>query len=175
VDIRVLVKNFNVHHFLFGKYPLSSVEILSPEANLSSSHKTKTTSFRRWGIAEADGHAISCSKPVSKVILVQWNPRYPSPSRTGLMRYPAIGEVGSKRPSLGGNGGHFAWWGGLICALSLRLCASSPKKARSTYVRFWVRFFGFFPHSLFLSRFFGFFSARGEKNATKTFWKFFGF
>ena len=28
------------------------------------------------------------------------------------------GEVGSKRPSLGGNGGHFAWWGGLICALS---------------------------------------------------------
>jgi hypothetical protein len=34
---------------------LKSVEILSPEANLSSSHKTKTTSFRRWGIAEADG------------------------------------------------------------------------------------------------------------------------
>jgi hypothetical protein len=31
-----------------------------------------------------------------------------------------VGEVGSKRPSLGGNGGHFAWWGGggLICALS---------------------------------------------------------
>jgi hypothetical protein len=28
-----------------------------------------------------------------------------------------VGEVGSKRPSLGGNGGHFAWWGGLICAL----------------------------------------------------------
>jgi hypothetical protein len=26
---------------------------LSPEANLSSSHKTKTTSFRRCGIAEA--------------------------------------------------------------------------------------------------------------------------
>jgi hypothetical protein len=23
-----------------------------------------------------------------------------------------VGEVGSKRPSLGGNGGHFAWWGG---------------------------------------------------------------
>ena len=34
---------------------MKSVEILSPEANLSSSHKTKTTSFRRWGIAEADG------------------------------------------------------------------------------------------------------------------------
>jgi hypothetical protein len=34
---------------------LKSVEILSPEANLSLSHKTKTTSFRRWGIAEADG------------------------------------------------------------------------------------------------------------------------
>jgi hypothetical protein len=33
---------------------LSSVEILSPEANLSSSHKTKTTSFRRCGIAEPD-------------------------------------------------------------------------------------------------------------------------
>jgi hypothetical protein len=32
---------------------LSSVEILIPEANLSSSHKTKTTSFRRYGIAEA--------------------------------------------------------------------------------------------------------------------------
>jgi hypothetical protein len=30
-----------------------------------------------------------------------------------------VGEVGSKRPSLGGNGGHFAWWGGLICALSV--------------------------------------------------------
>jgi hypothetical protein len=33
---------------------LSSVEILSPEANLSSSHTTKTTSFRRCGIAEPD-------------------------------------------------------------------------------------------------------------------------
>jgi hypothetical protein len=33
---------------------LSSVEILSPEANLSSSHKTKTTSFRRCAHAEAD-------------------------------------------------------------------------------------------------------------------------
>jgi hypothetical protein len=33
---------------------LKSVEILSPEANLSSSHKTKTTSFRRCAIAEAD-------------------------------------------------------------------------------------------------------------------------
>jgi hypothetical protein len=28
-----------------------------------------------------------------------------------------VGEVGSKRPSSGGNGGHFAWCGGLICAL----------------------------------------------------------
>jgi hypothetical protein len=42
-------------------------------------------------------HAISCSKPVSNVILVQWNPRYPSPSRTGLMRYPAIADGISKR------------------------------------------------------------------------------
>jgi hypothetical protein len=32
---------------------LSSVEILSPEGNFSSSHTTKTTSFRRCGIAEA--------------------------------------------------------------------------------------------------------------------------
>jgi hypothetical protein len=47
VDIVVIVKN------LFGKNPLNSVEILSPEANLSSSHTTKTTSFRRYGIAEA--------------------------------------------------------------------------------------------------------------------------
>jgi hypothetical protein len=55
VDIVVLVKNFDSSHFLFRKNPLSSVEILSPEANLSSSHKTKkTTSFRRCGIAEAD-------------------------------------------------------------------------------------------------------------------------
>jgi hypothetical protein len=36
-----------------GKNTLSSVEILIPEANLSSSHKTKTTSFHRYGIAEA--------------------------------------------------------------------------------------------------------------------------
>ena len=55
MDIGVLVKKFNSNHFLFGKNPLSSVEILSPEANLSSSQKTKTTSFRRWAIAEADG------------------------------------------------------------------------------------------------------------------------
>jgi hypothetical protein len=53
VDIVVLVKNFYASHFLFRKNPLSSVEILSPEANLSSSHKTETTSFRRCGIAEA--------------------------------------------------------------------------------------------------------------------------
>jgi hypothetical protein len=53
VDIVVLVKNFNFSHFLFRKNPLKSVEILSPEANLSSSHKTKTTSFRRCAIAEA--------------------------------------------------------------------------------------------------------------------------
>jgi hypothetical protein len=33
---------------------LSSVEILIPEANLSSSHTTKTNSFRRWPIAEED-------------------------------------------------------------------------------------------------------------------------
>jgi hypothetical protein len=32
---------------------LSFVEILSPEANFSASHKTKTTSFRRCAIAEA--------------------------------------------------------------------------------------------------------------------------
>ena len=55
VDIVVLVKNFNSSYFLFRKNPLKSVEILSPEANLSSSHRTKTTSFRRWAIAEADG------------------------------------------------------------------------------------------------------------------------
>jgi hypothetical protein len=55
VDIGLLVRKSNANHFLFGKSPLSSVEILSPEANLSSSHKTKTTSFRRWAIAEADG------------------------------------------------------------------------------------------------------------------------
>ena len=54
VDIVVLVKNFNSSYFLFRKNPLKSVEILSPEANLSSSHKTKTTSFRRCAIAEAD-------------------------------------------------------------------------------------------------------------------------
>ena len=54
IDIVVLVKDFNFSHFLFRKNPLSSVEILSPEANLSSSHKTKTTSFRRCGIAEPD-------------------------------------------------------------------------------------------------------------------------
>jgi hypothetical protein len=33
---------------------VGSVEILSPEANLSSSRKTKTTSFRRCDIAEAN-------------------------------------------------------------------------------------------------------------------------
>jgi hypothetical protein len=54
VDIVVLVKNFNSSQFLFQKNPLKSVEILSPEANWSSSHKTKTTSFRHCGIAEAD-------------------------------------------------------------------------------------------------------------------------
>jgi hypothetical protein len=54
VGIVVLVKNFNFHHFLFRKNPLKSVEILSPEANLSASHKTKTTSFRRCALAEAD-------------------------------------------------------------------------------------------------------------------------
>jgi hypothetical protein len=43
-------------HFLFQKNPLESVEILSPEANLSSSHKTKTISFRRCALAEADAH-----------------------------------------------------------------------------------------------------------------------
>ena len=53
MDIVVLVKNFNFSHFLFRKNPLKSVENLSPEANLSSSHKTKTTSFRRCAIAEA--------------------------------------------------------------------------------------------------------------------------
>jgi hypothetical protein len=35
---------------------LSSVEILSPEANLSSSQKTKTTSFLRCASPEADVH-----------------------------------------------------------------------------------------------------------------------
>ena len=55
MDIGLLVRKSNANHFLFGKSPLSSVEILSPEANLSSSHRTKTTSFRRWAIAEADG------------------------------------------------------------------------------------------------------------------------
>jgi hypothetical protein len=35
---------------------LSSVEILSPEANLSSSHTTKATSFPRCALAEADAH-----------------------------------------------------------------------------------------------------------------------
>jgi hypothetical protein len=39
--------------FYFEKNPLSSVEILSPEANLSSSQKIKTTLFRRCAIAEA--------------------------------------------------------------------------------------------------------------------------
>ena len=53
VDIEVLIKKFNANYFLFWKSQLSSVEILSPEANLSSSQKTKTTSFRRYGIAEA--------------------------------------------------------------------------------------------------------------------------
>jgi hypothetical protein len=36
-----------------------------------------------------------------------------------------VGEVGSKRPSLGGNGGHFAWWGGLI---ALRLVGGGARK-----------------------------------------------
>ena len=54
MGIVVLVKNFNFSYFLFRKNPLKSVEILSPEPNLSSSHKTKTILFRRWGIAEAD-------------------------------------------------------------------------------------------------------------------------
>jgi hypothetical protein len=36
------------------KSPLSFVEILIPEANFSSSYKTKTNSFRRWPIAEED-------------------------------------------------------------------------------------------------------------------------
>jgi hypothetical protein len=35
---------------------LSSVDILSPTANLSSSHKTKATLFRRCALAEADVH-----------------------------------------------------------------------------------------------------------------------
>jgi hypothetical protein len=30
-----------------------------------------------------------------------------------------VHEVGSKRPSSGGNGGHVRWWIGLICALLL--------------------------------------------------------
>jgi hypothetical protein len=54
VEIVVLAKNFNSSHFLFRKNPLKSVEVLSPEANLTSSHETKTTSFRRYAIAEAD-------------------------------------------------------------------------------------------------------------------------
>ena len=54
MDIGLIVRKSNANHFLFGKSPLSSVEILSPEANLSSSHKTKTTSFRRCALAEAD-------------------------------------------------------------------------------------------------------------------------
>ena len=54
MDIVVLVKNYNSSHFFFGKNPLKSVEILSPEANLSSSQKTKTTSSRRCAIAEAN-------------------------------------------------------------------------------------------------------------------------
>jgi hypothetical protein len=36
------------------KKQLIFVEILSPEANLNSSHKTNTTSFRRCAIAEAN-------------------------------------------------------------------------------------------------------------------------
>jgi hypothetical protein len=56
VNIVVLVKDFNSSHFLFRKNPLKSVDILIPEANLSSSHKTKTTLFRRCALAEADVH-----------------------------------------------------------------------------------------------------------------------
>jgi hypothetical protein len=56
VDIGILVKNFNFNHFFFPKKTLKSVEILSPEASLSSSHKTKTTSFRRCVLAEAGVH-----------------------------------------------------------------------------------------------------------------------
>jgi hypothetical protein len=41
--------------FYFQNFPLNSVGILSPEANLMSSHPTKTTLFRRWAHAEADG------------------------------------------------------------------------------------------------------------------------
>jgi hypothetical protein len=43
-----------------------------------------------------------------------------------------VGEVGSKRPSLGGNGGHFAWWGGLICALSRVAKAVELEKLNSS-------------------------------------------
>jgi hypothetical protein len=56
VDIVLLVKNFNSSHFFSRKSPLSFVEILSPEANLSSSHTTKTTLFPRCALAEADAH-----------------------------------------------------------------------------------------------------------------------
>jgi hypothetical protein len=41
--------------------------------------------------------AISSSKPVSNVTLVQWSLSRPSPSRTGLMRYPAIVQKHHKR------------------------------------------------------------------------------
>jgi hypothetical protein len=53
VDIGLIVKKFNAITFVLK----TSAEFRwdpDPEANLSSSHKTKTTSFRRWGVVEAD-------------------------------------------------------------------------------------------------------------------------
>jgi hypothetical protein len=45
-----------------------------------------------------------------------------------------VGEVGSKRPSLGGNGGHVVWWIGLIFRLLLplpRLWSECPQRANT--------------------------------------------
>jgi hypothetical protein len=43
------------------------------------------------------------------------------PARSRQDESIEVGEVGSKRPSLGGNGGHVTWWGPLIVRSSRAL------------------------------------------------------
>ena len=42
-------------YFEENNWPLNAVGVLSPEVNMKSSHNTKTTSIRRWGIAREGG------------------------------------------------------------------------------------------------------------------------
>jgi hypothetical protein len=52
------------------------------------------TTGGRFGVLSAERRGGPPTGPICttglKVILVQWSPIYPSPSRTGVMRYPAI-------------------------------------------------------------------------------------